>query len=295
MRDTRRTRLGLGLLLLVGFILITVDAQGSKPGAPGPLARARTVATGVFGPVERGADSATNAVGSLFDGWGHSAGDEARIKSLQAQVASLKGQVETAPEARAQTAQLGSLEKITSLGGLTTVPAQLVALAPTQDGSWSATLDAGSRDGVAVDQTVLTGAGLVGRIASVGPSTSTVLLAVDPDSVIGVRLAGAGPIGTAVGQDTRTLRVQFFDPQLKLTVGQPVLTLGTADASTSVPGVPVGTISKVLATPGQLTRTALVTTYVNETAVDTVGIVVRQAGTDPGDAMLGSTAKAGGH
>jgi rod shape-determining protein MreC len=286
MRDTRRTRLGLGLLLLLGFILITVDAQGGKPGGHGPLEKARTVAASVFGPVERGADSATHSVGSLFDGWGHSAADQSRIKSLQEQVAALKGQVETSSQARSQATQLDALEKITTLGGLSTVPAQLVALAPTQDGSWSATLDAGSRDGVAVDQTVLTGAGLVGRIASVGPSTSTVLLAIDPDSVIGVRLAGSGPIGTAVGQDPRTLRVQFFDPQLNLTVGQPVLTLGTADASTSVPGVPVGTISKVLATPGQLTRTALVTTYVDETSVDTVGIVVRPVRTDPRDAML---------
>ena len=291
MRDTRRTRLGLGLLLLLGFILITVDAQGGKPGAHGPLDRARTVAASVFGPVERGADSATRSVGSLFDGWGHSAADETRIKTLQAQVASLRGQVETSSEARAQAGELDALEKTTALGGLTTVPAQLVALAPTQDGSWSATLDAGSRDGVAVDQTVLTGAGLVGRIASVGPSTSTVLLAIDPDSVIGVRMAGSGPIGTAVGQDPHTLRVQFFDPQLKLTVGQPVLTLGTADASTSVPGVPVGTISKVLATPGQLTRTALVTTYVDETSVDTVGIVTQPVRADPRDAMLQS----GGH
>ena len=126
MRDTRRTRLGLGLLLLVGFILITVDAQGAKPGAPGPLARARTVAASVFGPVERGAHTAAGSVGSLFDGWGHSGSDRAQIKSLQAQVAALKGQAETASETTAQTAQLGSLQKITSLGGLTTVPAQLV-------------------------------------------------------------------------------------------------------------------------------------------------------------------------
>lgn len=286
MRDTRRTRLGLGLLLLAGFLLITVDAQGDKPGAQGPLDDARSVAASVFGPVERGASSATHSVRSLFDGWGHSSADTTKIKSLQRQVATLKGEVETGAQARSAAAQLASLEKITAVGGLTTVPAQLVALSPTQDGSWSATLDAGSRDGVAVDQTVLTGAGLVGRIASVGPSTSTVLLAIDPDSVIGVRLSGSGPIGTAVGQDPHTLRVEFFDPQLKLTVGQPVLTLGTADSSTSVPGVPVGKITKVLDTPGQLTRTALVTTYVDATSLDTVGIVVQPERTDPRDAML---------
>ena len=286
MRDTRRTRLGLGLLLLAGFVLITVDAQGDKPGEHGPLAQARTAAASVFGPVERTADSATRDVGSVFDGWGHSSADQTQIKTLQAQVASLKGEVETSGQDRSRALQLDSLEKITALGGLHVVPAQLVALSPSQDGSWTATLDAGSRDGVAPDQTVLTGAGLVGRIASVGPSTSTVLLAVDPDSVIGVRLSGSGPLGTAVGQDVDTLRVQFFDPQLKLAVGQPVLTLGTADASTSVPGVPVGVISKVVATPGQLTRTVLVTPYVDGATVDTVGIVVQPVRTDPRDAML---------
>lgn len=291
MRDTRRTRLGLGLLLLAGFVLITVDAQGDKPGEHGPLARARTTAASLFGPVERTANSATRDVGSVFDGWGHSTADQTRIKTLQAQVASLKGEVETTAQDRSRAAQLNALEKITGLGGLNVVPAQLVALAPSQDGSWTATLDAGSRDGVATDQTVLTGAGLVGRIASVGPSTSTVLLAVDPDSVIGVRLSGSGPIGTAVGQDVDTLRVQFFDPQLKLAVGQPVLTLGTADASTSVPGVPVGVISKVVDTPGQLTRTVLVTPYVDGATVDTVGIVVQPVRTDPRDAM----SQPGGH
>lgn len=286
MRDTRRTRLGLGLLLLAGFVLITVDAQGHKPGERGPLERARSVAAGVFGPVERTAHSAAHGVGSLFDGLGHSDADRSRIKTLQAQLASLKGEMETTAEDRSRAAQLDSLEKITALGGLSTVPAQLIALAPTQDGSWTATLDAGTRDGVAVDQTVLTGAGLVGQIASAGPSTSTVLLAIDPDSVIGVRLAGSGPIGTAVGQDRNTLKVQFFDPQLKLAVGAAVLTLGTADAATSVPGVPVGVITKIVDTPGQLTRTALVTPYVDETSVDTVGIVVQPVRTDPRGAML---------
>ena len=286
MRDTRRTRLGLGLLLLAGFGLITVDAHGQRPGEDGPLGQARAAAAGVFGPVERTSDAAARSVGSLFDGWGHSAADQARIDALQTQLASVKGELATSAQDHSRAAQLDALEKITALGGLATVPAQLIALAPAQDGSWTATLDAGSRDGVAVDQTVLTGSGLVGRIAGVGPSTCTVLLAIDPDSVIGVRLAGSGPIGTAVGQDSHTLRVQFFDPQLKLTVGAPVLTLGTADAATSVPGVPVGTITRILDTPGQLTRTVLVTPYVQETSLDTVGIVVQPVRTDPRDTML---------
>lgn len=128
MRDTRRTRLGLLALLLAGFALITVDARGQQPGERGPLDQARSVAAGVFGPVERTADSATRSVGSLFDGWGHSTADLTRIKTLQAQVSTLRTQVETGAQDRSRAGQLDKLEKITALGGLSTVPAQLIAL-----------------------------------------------------------------------------------------------------------------------------------------------------------------------
>jgi len=224
MRDTRRTRLGLPAVA-VGFILITVDAQGGKPGAHGPLDRARTVAASVFGPVEHGADSATRAVGSLFDGWGHSASTRRGSRACRRRWPGSRAR--SRPARRTVRGPLSWprwRRPPRSARHDRSRPA--VALAPTQDGSWSATLDAGSRDGVAVDQTVLT-AGLVGRIASVGPSTSTVLLAIrsglgdrgTPGRFRADRHRGrAGP---------RTLRVQFFDPQLKLTVGQPVLTLGT--------------------------------------------------------------------
>ena len=286
MRDTRRTRIVLATLLLGGFALITVDAQGDRPGAPGPLGKLRVVGQTVFGPVERTADSAVRGVGSLFTGWGHSDADRQRISELTAQVSSLKGRLETGDAARARAAQLDKLLKLTSAGGLKTVPARLVGLAPAQDGTWSATIDAGQRDGVVENQTVLDGDGLVGRTTAVGPDTATVLLAVDPASTVGVRLAASGTIGTATGQDPHTLRVEFLDPQLQVKPGAVVVTLGSAGSAPFVPGVPVGTVRQVVSTPGALTRTVLVTPYVDATSVDTVAVVVQPPRTDPRDAMV---------
>lgn len=286
MRDTRRTRIVLAALLLGGFALITVDAHGARPGAPGPLGKVRAVGQSVFGPVERTADGAVRDVGSLFTGWGHSDADRKRISELTAQVSSLKGRLETTDEVRARAAQLDSLLKLTSAGELKTVPARLVGLAPAQDGTWSATIDAGRRDGVAEDQTVLDGDGLVGRTTDVGPDTATVLLAVDPSSTVGVRLVGPGTIGTATGQDPHTLRVEFLDPQLQVKPGTVVVTLGSAGGAPFVPGVPVGTVRQVVSTPGALTRTVLVTPYVDTTSVDTVAVVVQPPRTDPRDAMV---------
>ncbi len=286
MRDTRRTRIVLAGLLLAGFALITVDAQGDHPGAPGALGRARAFGQTVFGPVERAADGAVRKAGSLFSGWGHSTADQRQISVLTAQVSSLKSRLETDPDAQARAAQLDKLLRLTARGGLTTVPARLIGLAPAQNGTWSATIDAGSRDGIGENQTVLDGDGLIGRTTAVGPYTSTVLLAVDPASTVGVRLAATGTIGTATGQDPHTLRIEFLDPQLQVKPGAVVVTLGSAGDAPFVPGVPVGTVRTVVSTPGALTRTVLVTPYVDATSADTVAVVVQPPRTDPRNAMV---------
>jgi rod shape-determining protein MreC len=294
MRDTRRTRIVLAALLLGGFALITIDAHGDRPGDPGPLGKVRSIGQSVFGPVERTTDSAVRGVGSLFTGWGHSDTDQKHITELAAQVSSLKGQLETTDDVRARAAQLDKLLKLTSAGGLKTIPARLVGLAPAQDGTWSATIDAGSHDGITENQTVLDGDGLVGRTTAVGPDTATVLLAVDPASTVGVRLAATGTIGTATGQDPHTLRVEFLDPQLQVQPGAVVVTLGSAGDAPFVPGVPVGTVRQVVSTPGSLTRTVLVTPYVDATSVDTVAVVVQPPRHDPRNAMVPNATVPGG-
>jgi rod shape-determining protein MreC len=291
MRDTRRTRIVLTGLLLGGFVLITLDPRGAHPGSAGALGKARDVAQGVIGPVESAAGSGVHDVGTLFTGWGRSGADQKRIVQLNTEVAALKEQDETVAEAETRATQLDQLLHLTSVGGLKTVPARLVALTPGQDGSWAATIDAGSRDGIAPDQTVLDGDGLVGRTVSVGSYTATVLFAVDPSSTVGVRLVGSGEIGTAQGQDSDTLRVAFLDPQLKVEPGTVVVTFGSAGGTPFVPGIPVGTVRKVLSTPGALTRTVLVTPYADPTTLDTVAVVVQPPRTDPRDAMVPGAAQ----
>jgi rod shape-determining protein MreC len=286
MRDTRRTRLFLAGLLLVAFALITIDARNSSDDSGTLLGKARTVGAAVFGPVERAGSSAVGAVGSWFTGWGRSTADQKQITVLNAQVAQLKGQVAGTAEVQARAGQLDKLLHLVTLGQLTTVPARLVALSPLQDGTWSATIDAGSRDGIAADQTVLDGDGLVGRTTSVGPDTATVLLEIDPTSTVGVRLAGSSAIGTAAGQDPHTLRVQFLDPQLVVKPGQALVTLGSTDGMPYAAGIPVGTVRQVVTTPGSLTRTVLVTPYVDTTSVDTVAVVVQPPRTDPRDTLV---------
>ena len=84
----------------------------------------------------------------------------------------------------------------------------------------------------------------------------------------------------------QALRVEFLDPQLQVKPGAVVVTLGSAGAAPFVPGVPVGTVRQVVSTPGALTRTVLVTPYVDATSADTVAVVVQPPRTDPRNAMV---------
>ena len=78
------------------------------------------------------------------------------------------------------------------------------------------TLDVGSDDGIKADETVLNGSGFVGPVTQVSANTSTVLLASDASSVVGVQLAGSGEIGAVTGtgkslSGSAMLRLSLFD------------------------------------------------------------------------------------
>jgi rod shape-determining protein MreC len=169
------------------------------------------------------------------------------------------------------------------------VPAQVIAIGSAQTFSWTVTIDAGTRDGVHADMTVLDGDGLVGRVKTAGPSTATVLLAVDPESSVGVRLEGSMEVGFTTGQgigDDGALDLRLLDGQSTVAPRDRLVTFGSQGDTPYVPGVPVGVVRSVQGSPGSQTRTAVVEPYVDFTALDLVGVVVEPPRTDPRDAVL---------
>lgn len=289
MRADKGTRLLLAVLLAAAFAMVTVDARS---GADSPLAFLRGGGESVFGPVERSASAATAPVGRFFDGLGHSRADQREIQALQAQNAALRTEDETSADARARADEFDKLLKLSAAGGYKTVPARVLAFGPRQQGVWSATIDAGTLDGVQPGMTVICGDGLVGRTTASARDTATVLLAADPRSSVGVRTpgaggaAGGGEVGVATGAGPGEFTVQFFDSQADIPAGTPLLTFGSPNGTPYVPGVPVGSVVAVRPTPGAATRTATVKPYVDFGALQTVGVVISPPRTDPRDALI---------
>jgi rod shape-determining protein MreC len=280
--DNRRTRLVLGVLLIVAIILITLDF---RDGGASPV---RNVGADIFGPVEQVTHDVTDPVASLFDSITGGPSAQNTIATLQRQDAELRAELSAAQLSKAAKQQLAQLLQLDA-GGYRIVAASVIAAGG--DFSDTVTLDAGSKDGIRPNETVLNGSGFVGTVTQVSTDTSTVLLANDASSVVGVQMAGGGEIGDVTGtgksmSGSGLLRLSLFDANAILRPGQQVLTYASVGDQPEVPGVPVGTIVSVSSSAGSLTQNAMVRPYVNFTALGVVGVVVQVPRRNPRVSVL---------
>ncbi|UNS96997.1 rod shape-determining protein MreC [Streptomyces tubbatahanensis] len=285
MRDTRESRLLLVLLIAIAFALITVDLRG---GEQSPLDGVRQGAASALGPVENGVASAVDPVGNAIAAVRDSGDRHDRITRLEQENAALKQQLGSKDRNRARAKELDKLLKTAGAGGYGVKGAQVIAIGAAQGFSWTVTLDAGREDGIRRDMTVLNGDGLVGRVTTVGSSTSTVLLANDPDFTVGTRMEKTNELGFATGRGGNALSVQLLNGKAKVGEGDRMVTFGSSNDKPFVPGVPVGEVTKVERNKGTLTRTVQVKPYVGFTRLDVVGIVVEPPREDPRDEVLRS-------
>jgi rod shape-determining protein MreC len=112
---------------------------------------------------------------------------------------------------------------------------------------WTIQIDLGSRDGIQINQPVLTAEGLIGRVSAVGSVSSQVVLIGDPNCRIsalvenathdmGVLSAG-GPLGSSL------VRLSYLAGSANLKPGQDVITSGLGGIFPK--GIPIGKIADV--------------------------------------------------
>lgn len=269
MRDTRRTRIALGALIIVALALIANDYLGGS-------ALLRATGGAVFGTAERGISSVTRPITGFFARGVGAAGSSGRVQALERQLIMLRARLSSEQLSRTEYAQLVKLLRLSGGGGYQIVAANVIAVG--QGYEQAVTLNVGSADGVRPNETVLNGAGLVGTVTGVSQGTCTVLLATDASAVAGVRLAGSGQLGWVSGAGPSMpgdlLQLRVLGSSSALLPGQQLVTSASVRDRPYVAGVPVGVVTRIETGAGALTQTALVRPYVDFTALDVVGVVV---------------------
>ncbi|WP_159942792.1 MULTISPECIES: rod shape-determining protein MreC [unclassified Nocardiopsis] len=287
-RDSTRSRLFLAVLVAAAVALLVLDA---RPGGDPVTSTARAGGELVFAPTAAGVGWAVAPAAALVDGLRQSPETAERVAELEQANAALESQLQAARIDERRAEQLDELLGLAGLGGYEIVPAQAVTRVTARGYADTVTIDVGTESGVRPDMTVVNGSGLVGRVTDAGPRTATVTLATDVGSAVGARLEATRKIGAVTGGSVpggpdAELTLELFDLEAPVEPGDRVVTLGSHEGAPFVPGVPIGTVDEVVATPGSLSRLARLTPAVDFASLDVVGVVVRGPAQDPRDSVL---------
>jgi rod shape-determining protein MreC len=122
-------------------------------------------------------------------------------------------------------------------------------------------------------------------------STSTVLLASNASPPIGVAVAPSGDLGYVTGPGPvdggdGLMRLNMLNATSVIKVGEQLVTAPSSSGQAYAPGVPVGTITKVVIRNGALTPVAEVKPFTDFTALGVVGIVIQATAQNPRFSVL---------
>ena len=278
----RRRRAVLAALVVLSLFLLTAYFGESSSG---PLHAVQRTTMEVVAPIQEGANRALKPGRDLFGWFGDTVDAKDRANQLKAENEQLKRELADVTVQKRELEQLKGLSEINSAGGLATyepVPARVIARSPS---SWYQTfqLNKGSSDGVRVDQPVVNGAGLVGKVKEVSDGNAVVMLLTDPEFGVSARSLKSGEPGSvhpAVGA-AGDLRFELVPNAKEVRRGERIITAGTStsarvsDLRSLYPrGIPIGTVKRIETGEGELDRVIHVEPAADLHSLDIVEVLI---------------------
>jgi len=270
----KRVRWLLVILIVASLAIVTIDYRSKGNG---PFERIGHVALTILSPIQHGLVTIFRPVGNFFAGFTEVPSLRARVSTLQRQVAELRAGENTVAEIERENESLRKLLGIRDRYNLNTLAAQVIGVSPSNF-ERTVFIDRGSRAGVKKDMPVIAGDGLVGRVIRVGASTSEILLLIDRTSAVASRVVPSGETGLLEGDGSENTKLELFNPDAKLGVGDRVVTSGY-DRGLYPPGIPIGTVVSAPPAQSNLSRVVTIQPYVDFSSLDYVLLIIGQTAT----------------
>ena len=276
-----RSRLLLVILLVTSLFLITLDLRGVNI-----TSSSRSATQSFLAPIQRGVSDLFSPVGGFFSDIKNFGTTKSELKELKEENAKLREKVILNDDTLGQLKKLESVLDLAGRGNYKVVSARVIGKGSSATFSQTITIDAGSRDGVFKDMTVIGELGLVGVVKSVTSSSATVLLMSDPTFRIGVRIARSQSIGVLLGEGDSEYTLQLLDPSGTIEKDDVLLSLGSDNNKPFVPGVPVGYVKSVKSSRLTLTQEAIVSSYSNLGSIGVVSVIISSKNGGPKDSLI---------
>jgi rod shape-determining protein MreC len=275
-KQVRRRRAILVLLIVAALVLLSTQVSEREGG---PLHSMQRAVASVFGPMEEGATRALKPARDLINWVDETFKARGTNSDLKAENQELRNQLARAQGAQGENQQLRKLlglDRAGTLAGYTPVTARVIGRSPTVWYS-TATIDKGSGDGLKMNDPVVTGDGLAGRITDLTHSTAEVTLITDDRSAVSARVLPDGPEGVAEPQvgDPSDLLLDFIDKSQPIHKGQILVTAGWSNGAISSafpPGIPIGKVSETTVGEQQTYQRVHVTPFADIRGLDYVQV-----------------------
>jgi rod shape-determining protein MreC len=245
-KQVRRRRAVLVILIVLALVLVSTTFSESRSG---PLHTMQQGVASAFAPLEEGATRALKPARDLVNWVSETFNARGENSDLKTDVQRLRNKLAKAQAAQGENEQLKKLlglDRKGTLYGYDPVTARVIGRSPTVWYS-TVTVDTGSGDGVAVNDPVINGDGLVGRVTDVTHWTSEVSLITDSSSSVSARVLPNGPDGVAEPEagDPSVMLLDFINRSEPIHKGQIVATAGWSNGtiSSAFPvGIPIGEV-----------------------------------------------------
>jgi rod shape-determining protein MreC len=273
MESPRRSWLPL-LLIILGLFLLVLHESGY-------LAPAENALHYVLDPLQRALSSVVEVTGGLFRTVREVRELRSQVGELQAQVDALTVENVRLREYEAEVQQLRALLNFASEYpisvplGADVVERDVGEVVGMESNPYLryVTINVGAQQGVEVEMPVVSGggAGLVGRVAQVGPRTAKVQLLTDSGSAVAALLQSSRVTGLVVGQPDGTLRMEYIPQEESISVGDIVLTSGLGGFMPK--GLVIGQVTEVQQMDYALFQAAIVRPVVDFSRLELVLVI----------------------
>lgn len=158
-----------------------------------------------------------------------------------------------------------------------TVPARVIGRSAS---AWNATItiNRGTDAGVKLGQTVVSGQGLVGQVASITTNSAQVLLIIDQNSHVEAKLQNGAAAGTVVGSVNGLLEMDFVEKNQKIVKNDAVVTSGTGKLF--VKGVPIGVVDESADQESEYFKRISIAPFVDFSRLEEVMVLLPPVGAD---------------
>jgi rod shape-determining protein MreC len=281
-QTVRRRRAVLGLLVALSLILLTAYFGESAGGGLHALQRG---VLQVLAPIQEGANRALKPFRDLAGWFGDTLHARDQRDKLRKEVRALRTQAIDGQSAVRENVDLKGILRLDRSASLTTykpVAARVIGRSPT---FWYQTLnvDRGSSSGIRLNQPVVDGDGLVGKVTSVTSSVAQVTLVTDHTSGVSAKVSDTGVNGIVqpAVANPNDLLLDFVSSKDKVVKGEAIVTAGSRSSkleSLFPPGIPIGSVTKVDDQELNLYQRVHVTPYADLRKLDFVQILTRPTG-----------------